>query len=73
MIFTVSLCAQEYVAKFEAEHVRLHMLVGIDHRGLEQLGMHSYGHREQLLEGMKEYLRAYLRAAESTTQISAKY
>lgn len=53
--------------------MRLHMLVSIDHRGLEQLGMHSYGHREQLMEGVKEYLRAYLRAAESTTQISAKY
>lgn len=64
---------REYVSKFEAEHVRLHMLVGIDHRGLELLGMHSYGHREQLIEGVKEYLRAYLRAAESTTQISAKY
>lgn len=64
---------QEYIHKFEAEHVKLHMLLGIDHRGLEALGMHSYGHREQLIEGVKEYLRAYLRAAETTTQISAKY
>ncbi|KAA6426844.1 MAG: adenylate guanylate cyclase [Trebouxia sp. A1-2] len=64
---------QEYVPKFESEHVKLHMLLGVDHRGLEALGMHSYGHREQLIEGVKEYLRAYLRAAETTTQISAKY
>ena len=64
---------QEYIHKFESEHVRLHMLLGIDHRGLEVLGIHSYGHREQLIEGVKEYLRAYLRAAETTTQISAKY
>lgn len=65
--------AQEYIHKFEAEHVRLHMLLGIDHRGLEVMGMHSYGHREQLIEGVKEYLRAYLRAAETTTQISARH
>lgn len=73
--FSALLCAamQEYIHKFEAEHVKLHMLLGIDHRGLEALGMHSYGHREQLIEGVKEYLRAYLRAAETTTQISAKY
>ncbi len=64
---------QEYVHKFESEHVKLHMLLGVDHRGLEALGMHSYGHREQLIEGVKEYLRAYLRAAETTTHISAKY
>ena len=65
---------QEYTHRFESEHVKLHMLLGIDHRGLELLGMHSYGHREQLIEGVKEYLRAYLKAAESsTTQISAKY
>ncbi|DBA81613.1 hypothetical protein WJX77_010729 [Trebouxia sp. C0004] len=64
---------QEYVHKFESEHVKLHMLLGVDHRGLEALGIHSYGHREQLIEGVKEYLRAYLRAAETTTHISAKY
>ena len=64
---------QEYVHKFESEHVKLHMLLGVDHHGLEALGMHSYGHREQLIEGVKEYLRAYLRAAETTTHISAKY
>ena len=69
----VALDAQEYIHKFEAEHVRLHMLLGIDHRGLEVMGMHSYGHREQLIDGVKEYLRAYLRAAETTTQISARH
>ena len=69
----VALDVQEYIHKFEAEHVRLHMLLGIDHRGLEVMGMHSYGHREQLIEGVKEYLRAYLRAAETTTQISARH
>ena len=71
--FRANLVVQEYIHKFESEHVRLHMLLGIDHHGLEVLGMHSYGHREQLIEGVKEYLRAYLRAAETTTQISAKY
>ena len=35
---------QEYIHKFEAEHVKLHMLLGIDHRGPEALGMRSYGH-----------------------------
>lgn len=69
----VAVDAQEYIHKFEAEHVRLHMLLGIDHHGLEVMGMHSYGHREQLIEGVKEYLKAYLRAAETTTQISARH
>ncbi len=70
---TIAVDLQEYVHKFESEHVKLHMLLGVDHHGLEALGMHSYGHREQLIEGVKEYLRAYLRAAETTTHISAKY
>lgn len=69
----VYMCVQEYVHKFESEHIRLHMLLDMDHHDLEALGIHSYGHRELLRDGVKEYLRAYLRAAENTNHISAKY
>lgn len=64
---------QEYVHKFESEHIRLHMLLDMDHNDLANMGIHSYGHREMLRDGVKEYLRAYLRAAENINHISAKY
>lgn len=56
--------AQVYADRFEAEKVRLHVLLGMDHEGLERLGVHAIGERETIINGVYEYLRAYLRAAE---------
>ncbi|KAL0026791.1 hypothetical protein WJX77_001496 [Trebouxia sp. C0004] len=53
-----------YADRFEAEKVRLHVLLGMDHEGLERLGVHAIGERETIINGVYEYLRAYLRAAE---------
>ncbi|DBB18216.1 hypothetical protein WJX82_000391 [Trebouxia sp. C0006] len=53
-----------YADRFEAEKVRLHVLLGMDHEGLERLGVHALGERETIINGVYEYLRAYLRAAE---------
>lgn len=55
---------QEYAAKFEREQVRLHVLLGMDHDGLRKLGIDTFGERETIINGVYEYLRAYLRAAE---------
>ncbi len=55
---------QVYADRFEAEKVRLHVLLGMDHEGLERLGVHAIGERETIINGVYEYLRAYLRAAE---------
>ncbi len=55
---------QVYADRFEAEKVRLHVLLGMDHEGLERLGVHALGERETIINGVYEYLRAYLRAAE---------
>ena len=55
---------QLYADRFEAERVRLHNLLGMEHDGLERLGVHTIGDRETIINGVYEYLRAYLRAAE---------
>lgn len=55
---------QVYADRFEAEKVRLHVLLGMEHEGLERLGVHALGERETIINGVYEYLRAYLRAAE---------
>ncbi len=61
----LKLClVQVYADRFEAEKVRLHVLLGMDHEGLERLGVHAIGERETIINGVYEYLRAYLRAAE---------
>ena len=53
-----------YADRFEAEKVRLHNLLGMEHEGLERLGVHALGEQETIMNGVYEYLRAYLRAAE---------
>ena len=53
-----------YADRFEKEKVRLHNLLGMDHSGLERLGVHALGERDTIINGVYEYLRAYLRAAE---------
>lgn len=55
---------QVYADRFELEKVRLHNLLGMEHSGLERLGVHSLGERDTIINGVYEYLRAYLRAAE---------
>ncbi len=55
---------QVHADRFEAEKVRLHNLLGMEHDGLERLGVHTIGERETIMNGVYEYLRAYLRAAE---------
>ena len=55
---------QEFATRFESEKVRLHVLLGMDHDGLTKLGVNSFGERETIINGVYEYLRAYLRAAE---------
>ena len=55
---------QEFAAKFEIEKVRLHVLLGMDHDSLTRLGVTTFGERETIINGVYEYLRAYLRAAE---------
>ncbi|KAL3153017.1 Hexokinase-3 [Trebouxia sp. C0009 RCD-2024] len=53
-----------YADQFEREKVRLHNLLGMDHSGLERLGVRAIGEQDTIINGVYEYLRAYLRAAE---------
>lgn len=62
--FYVLSVQQVYADRFELEKVRLHNLLGMDHGGLERLGVHSLGEQDTIINGVYEYLRAYLRAAE---------
>ena len=55
---------QVYADQFEREKVRLHNLLGMDHSSLERLGVRAIGEQDTIINGVYEYLRAYLRAAE---------
>eukprot|EP00891_Asterochloris_glomerata_P006283 jgi/Astpho2/6283/Aster-x0722 len=55
-----------YARNFEVQDVQLHMLVNMGHQDLIGFGISSFGHRESILQGIKEFLTAYLRAVEAS-------
>ena len=57
---------QVYARNFEVQDVQLHMLVNMGHQDLIGFGISSFGHRESILQGIKEFLTAYLRAVEAS-------
>ena len=57
---------QVYARNFEVQDVQLHMLVNMGHQDLIGFGITSFGHRESILQGIKEFLTAYLRAVEAS-------